>query len=109
MALFLVTGGCGFIGSHLCDALVRSGARVRVLDDLSTGSLHNVPEEVEVIVGDVADPNDVARVMSGVDGCFHLAAVASVERSSSHWLTTHRTNVTGAVAVFDAARQCAPR
>ena len=105
MAKYLVTGGCGFIGSHLCDALIRQGASVRVLDDLSTGSLGNVPPRVEVIRGDVADAEVVEVAMRGVDGCFHLAAVASVERSKQDWVGTHRTNLTGAVTVLNAARQ----
>src|SRR5690348_15614494 len=105
MPIYLVTGGCGFIGSHLCEALIAAGARVRVLDDLSTGSRHNLPDEVEFRLGDVAEPSHVAAAMTGVDGCFHLAAVASVERSTTDWLGTHRTNLTGAIAVFDVARQ----
>jgi UDP-glucose 4-epimerase len=109
MATYLVTGGCGFIGSHLCEALLAEGSFVRVLDNLSTGSLSNVPGEVEVLRGDVADPGAVAAAMAGVDGCFHLAAVASVEQSKRDWLGTHRTNVTGAVTVFDAARQVEKR
>jgi len=103
MALYLVTGGCGFIGSHLVDELIRRGHLVRILDDLSTGQLSNVPIGTEVIRGDVADPETVAKVMQGTDGCFHLAAIASVERGNLDWLGTHRTNLTGAIAVFDAA------
>ena len=109
MTMYLVTGGCGFIGSHLCDALIRDGASVRVLDNLSTGSLDNIPADVELVRGDVADPAAVMAAMSGVDGCFHLAAVASVERSRQDWLGAHRTNVSGAVAVFDAARHAGRR
>jgi UDP-glucose 4-epimerase len=105
MSTYLVTGGCGFIGSHLCDALIRHGATVRVLDNLSSGLFDNVSAQAEVLLGDVADPEAVDRAMSGVDGCFHLAAVASVERSRQDWLGTHRTNLTGAVTVLDAARQ----
>ena len=105
MAMYLVTGGCGFIGSHLCDALIRDAAEVRVLDNLSSGSRDNLPAGVEMVEGDVADPAAVRAAMRGVDGCFHLAAVASVERSRHDWLGTHRTNMTGAVTVFDAARQ----
>jgi UDP-glucose 4-epimerase len=106
MAFWLVTGGCGFIGSHLTDALLARGDKVRVLDDLSTGRRSNLPQEVEVMVGDVADAETVARAMSGVDGCFHLAAVASVQRGNEDWLGTHRVNLTGTIAVFDAARTC---
>jgi UDP-glucose 4-epimerase len=103
MALYLVTGGCGFIGSHLVDELIRRGHLVRILDDLSTGQLSNVPIGTEVIRGHVADPETVATAMQGADGCFHLAAIASVERGNLDWLGTHRTNLTGAIAVFDAA------
>jgi len=105
MGRFLVTGGCGFIGSHLCARLERIGHRVRVLDDLSTGRIDNISDTTELIIGDVADPQCVARAMADVDGCFHLAAVASVQRSVEDWLGTHRTNLTGAIAVFDAARR----
>jgi len=100
---WLVTGGAGFIGSHLCEALLASGD-VRVLDDLSTGKRENLPPGVQLIVGDVADPTVVREAMEGVSGCFHLAAIPSVERGVTDWLGTHRANLTGAIAVFDAAR-----
>jgi len=106
MAFWLVTGGCGFIGSHLVDTLLARGDKVRVLDDLSTGRRSNLPNGVEVVVGDVADAKTVAQAMAGVDGCFHLAAVASVQRGNEDWLGTHRVNLTGTIAVFDAARTC---
>ena len=105
MAHYLVTGGCGFIGSHLCDALLTAGHRVRILDDLSTGKLANKPEAAELLEGDVADPALAARALTDTDGCFHLAAVASVERANRDWLGTHRSNLTGAIAIFDAARR----
>jgi UDP-glucose 4-epimerase len=106
---YLVTGGCGFIGSHLCAALVGRGDHVRVLDDLSTGHRHNLPPDTELVVGDVADPALVRTAMHGVQGCFHLAAVASVERGVREWFATHRVNLSGSIAVFDAARQAGPR
>lgn len=105
MAHYLVTGGCGFIGSHLCDALLATGDRVRILDDLSTGKLVNKPAAAELVEGDVADPACVARALAGTDGCFHLAAIASVERGNRDWLGTHRSNLTGAITIFDAARR----
>ena len=108
MALYLVTGGCGFIGSHLVDALLARGDRVRVLDDLSTGKRENLDPRAELTVGEVADKQLVGGALSGADGCFHLAAVASVERGNKDWLGTHRTNLTGAVTVFDAARTANP-
>lgn len=105
MATYLVTGGCGFIGSHLADALTAAGHGVRILDDLSTGKASNAPHAADIIVDDVADPTAVAAAMRGVDGCFHLAAVASVQRSNEHWISTHRTNLTGTITVFNAARR----
>jgi UDP-glucose 4-epimerase len=105
MGIYLVTGGCGFIGSHLADALIGDGHSVRILDDLSTGRIENKPGAAELFEGDVADANAVAKAMRGVDGCFHLAAVASVERSTLEWRATHRTNLTGSITVFDAARR----
>jgi len=104
MTAWLVTGGAGFIGSHLCEALLRRGAVVRVLDDLSSGKRENLPSDIELIEGDVADEAVVRSAMDGVAGCFHLAAIASVERGVSDWLHTHRANLTGAITVFDAGR-----
>lgn len=103
---FLITGGCGFIGSHLCDALVEQGHTLRVLDNLSTGKIDHLPETVELIVGDVADPAIVKGAMQDMDGCFHLAAIASVEKSMTEWVATHRINQQGTVNVLDAARFC---
>ena len=104
MAGYLVTGGCGFIGSHLCERLMAAGHRLRVLDDLSTGKRENLPAGADLWVGSVADAALVRDAMAGLDGCFHLAAIASVQRSVEDWLGTHATNLTGAIAVFDAAR-----
>ncbi|MEG3638269.1 NAD-dependent epimerase/dehydratase family protein [Magnetococcus sp. PR-3] len=104
MATYLITGGCGFIGSHLADALLARGDNVRILDDLSTGKRDNVQTACEVSIGDVADTDTVKQAMQGVDGCFHLAAVASVARSNEDWVGTHRINQTGTVNVLDAAR-----
>jgi UDP-glucose 4-epimerase len=104
LANYLVTGGCGFIGSHLVESLVEDGHRVRVLDNLSTGKRENLPSDIELVVGDVADENLVSFCMIDMDGCFHLAAVASVQRSVEYWLDAHRTNLTGAIAVLDASR-----
>lgn len=104
MAQFLVTGGCGFIGSHLVDQLLRQGHRVRVLDNLSTGRTHNLAPEAELMVGDVADPALTTLAMAGVSGCFHMAAIAGVDAGHEDWLGTHRTNLGGAIAVFEAAR-----
>jgi UDP-glucose 4-epimerase len=105
---FLVTGGCGFIGAQLTAALVARGEVVRVLDDLSNGSMAVLPSGVELIQGDIADPVVVRRAMQGVAGCFHLAGFASVPQSQRQWLNAHRTNLTGAVNVLDASHRERP-
>jgi UDP-glucose 4-epimerase len=105
MSSLLITGGCGFIGSHLVEALVRGKHRVRVLDDLSTGRRENLPPATEILVGDVADPDAVRAALRGMDGCFHLAAVSSVDRSREEWVRTHTTNLTGTINVFDQAQR----
>ncbi len=104
MSKYLVTGGCGFIGSHLADALLKSGHDVVVLDDLSTGYRENLDPRAELIVGDVCDAALVRDLMADVNGCFHLAAVASVELSNKAWKRTHEINLSAAINVFDAAR-----
>lgn len=106
--LYLVTGGCGFIGSHLVEALTVRGDTVRVLDDLSRGRREYLPRGVEFIEADVADPVAVKRAIQDVDGCFHLAAVPSVIECQSRWLEAHRTNLTGTINIFDAARRAQP-
>ncbi len=102
MARFLVTGGCGFIGSHLVDELTDRGHSVRVLDNLSTGKLSNLCRGVDFIEGDIGDNEKVAECVSGVDGVFHLAAISSVALTTTEWLKSHRVNLTGAINVFDA-------
>ncbi len=102
--MYLVTGGAGFIGSHVCDALLARGARVRVLDDLSTGRRENVPAGAELLVGDAADPAVVRDATAGISGCFHLAAIASVARGVEDWLGTHRANLTATITILDALR-----
>ncbi|HZH45035.1 MAG TPA: NAD-dependent epimerase/dehydratase family protein, partial [Roseococcus sp.] len=89
MAKVLVTGGCGFIGSHLCAALAAAGHDVRILDDLSTGSLVNCAPGTDLVVGCVTDSAVVERAMERVDACFHLAAIASVQRGTEAWGATH--------------------
>ena len=105
MATWLVTGGCGFIGSHLVEALLRRGDRVRVLDNLSSGKRDNIPAEAELWLEDVADERAVVAALEGVAGCYHLAAVASVPRCTEDWLGSHRTNLTGTITVFEKARR----
>jgi UDP-glucose 4-epimerase len=106
VALYVVTGAAGFIGSHLVDALLAAGHTVRGLDDLSTGRQENVDPRCPVLRADVADQAAVRRLMQGANGCFHLAAQASVTLTNEDWLGTHRTNQTGTITVLDTARTC---
>jgi len=101
---YLVTGGCGFIGSHLVDRLLARGAAVRVLDDLSTGDRANVRGPAEIVVGDVRDRTTLEAALADVDGVFHLAAVSAVERCRSDWPGSHAVNVASTVGLFDLAR-----
>ena len=101
---FLVTGGCGFIGSHLVDSLLADGHQVVVLDDLSSGDPRRLDPRTRLVVGDAADPAAIARAFGDVDGCFHLAAIASIARSNEDWLGTHRANQTATICVLSAAR-----
>jgi UDP-glucose 4-epimerase len=109
MSRYLVTGGAGFIGSQLADALLAAGHAVRILDDLSSGRRQNVPPVAELVVGSVTDAALVHRLIDDCDGCFHLAAIASVARCNEDWLGAHRVNLGGTLAVFDAARATASR
>ncbi len=100
----LVTGGCGFIGSHVVDALLARGDRVTVLDDLSSGTRANLAPQAQLMVGDVADEATVTPLVAAADAVVHLAAIASVPLCTQHWLHAHRTNLTGTVTVLYAAR-----
>src|SRR3989449_357588 len=109
--LFLVTGGAGFIGSHLVERLLADGARVRVLDNFSTGTRVNLPfaraagRRLEVIRGDLRNRAVVARAARGVRVIFHQAAMRSVPRSVKDPLGANENNVTGTLNVLEAARR----
>ncbi len=105
MAKYLVTGGCGFIGSHLAYSLVEDGHDVVILDNLSTGHIENAPSRARVIIEDATNYSAVEEAMRDIDGCFHLAAVASVEKSRLEWTKTHSVNITATVNIFQAASQ----
>jgi UDP-glucose 4-epimerase len=106
--LCLVTGGAGFIGSHLVDELVLRGRPVRVLDDLSTGLRDNLAHHggrIELVEGSIAEPDAVARAVQGVGTLFHLGALASVARSVETPLVSHAACATGTLIVLDGARR----
>lgn len=103
----LVTGGAGFIGSHLVDRLLADGAEVRVLDDFATGhprNLAHVEGEFEMVDGDLRHPDAVARAVNGIDLVYHQAALASVPRSIADPQSTFAVNVTGTLNLLVAAR-----
>ena len=109
MALHLVTGGAGFIGSNLVKALATAGERVRVVDDLSTGYWENLDDlrgstDVECITADIRDPEAMNRAAAGVDVIFHQAALGSVPRSIEAPVASDSVNTNGTVTVLDAAR-----
>ncbi|MHC6223752.1 NAD-dependent epimerase/dehydratase family protein [Pseudomonas sp. X10] len=106
-APILITGGAGFIGSHLSDALLEKGYAVRILDDLSTGKRSNLQLQhpnLELIEGDVADAALVARAAAGCRAVVHLAAVASVQASVEDPVKTHQSNFIGTLNVCEAMR-----
>lgn len=105
---YLVTGGAGFIGSHLVDALLLRGDKVVVLDDLSTGNRSNLEHsqtstELSLINGNILDGKLVDELMSQVDGCFHMAAAVGVQKILSDPIGSIKTNIQGTENVLDAA------
>jgi UDP-glucose 4-epimerase len=112
MSLCLVTGGAGFIGSHLVDGLLAAGHKVRVLDDFSTGdprNLEGVRKRIELIEGDIAQAEVVHRATQGVEIVFHQAALASVPRSVADPVGTNQVCVNGTLNVLLAARDAGAR
>ncbi|MCA0918753.1 NAD-dependent epimerase/dehydratase family protein [Pseudooceanicola nanhaiensis] len=109
-AHWLVTGGAGFIGGHLVRRLCAQGDRVTVVDDLSTGRRANLPQgrrapALDLVVGDIAEPEVLDRAMTGVAGVFHCAATVNVQDCIADWLGAHRANSTGTLHVFDTAQR----
>ena len=107
MAIFLVTGGAGFIGSHLVEELVKRGEQVRVLDNFSTGkreNLSDLQEKIELVEGDIRSYHIVREVVQGVDFVLHQGALPSVPRSINDPITTNEVNVGGTLNILDAAR-----
>jgi nucleoside-diphosphate-sugar epimerase len=104
VAKYVVTGGAGFIGSHMVDELLRRGETVRVADDFSTGRRENLRPGVEVVEGSIANPDVARKAVAGCDYVIHLAAIPSVPRSVADPLTSHRANVDGTFQMLLAAR-----
>jgi UDP-N-acetylglucosamine/UDP-N-acetyl-alpha-D-glucosaminouronate 4-epimerase len=106
MAHYLVTGGAGFIGSHLCEELNRRGERVRVVDSLITGNRANLAHvpNVEFIEGDLADFSVATRAVQGIDYVLHQAAIPSVPRSVEDPITSNRANIDASLNLLVAAR-----
>jgi len=110
--LVLVTGGAGFIGSHLVEALLGDGCRVRVVDNLATGRLSNLAHlegRFEWLEGNVADFEVCRRAAAGVDYVFHQAAIPSVPRSVKEPLSSHESGPTATINMLEAARQAGAR
>ncbi|HRW37379.1 MAG: NAD-dependent epimerase/dehydratase family protein [Acidimicrobiales bacterium] len=107
--LTLVTGGAGFIGSNLADALIAEGHEVRILDDLSTGFAENLPAASTFFEGDLCDAELVAEAVEGVEVVFHQGARGSVPKSIETPLLTDRSNVLGTLTVLDAAHRAGVR
>ncbi len=107
MALYLVTGGAGFIGSHIVEMLVNRGAQVRVLDNFSTGKRINLEHlsGLDFVEGDIRDPELVRAATRDVDYVIHQAALVSVTQSVAEPRTCHAVNVTGTLNVLEAARE----
>lgn len=99
---YLVTGGAGFIGSHICDTLILAGHTVSVLDDLSTGKRENLSAQAHFVQGDCADAQVVGPLVAQADGVFHLAAVASVQKSLQDWAVCSRTNQLASIVLLEA-------
>lgn len=108
MSRYLVTGGAGFIGSHIVDALVQAGQTVRVVDNLSTGHRENLvqhsPGVVEFVEADLAESGVAAEAVAGIEHVLHIAAIPSVPRSVEDPITTHRANVDATLLLLEAAR-----
>ncbi|HET6146780.1 MAG TPA: SDR family oxidoreductase [Polyangia bacterium] len=112
MALYLVTGGAGFIGSSIARALVKRGDQVRIIDNFSSGRRENFADfarEVELIEADILDPTALRRALQGVEVVYHEAAIPSVPKSMAEPIENHEANASGTLRVLHAAREAGVR
>src|SRR5215471_16982769 len=111
MSSYLVTGGAGFIGSHLAEELLRRGHRVRIADNFVTGRRHNIEHlgDAEVFEGDLADTAFAERAVESMDYVLHQAAIPSVPRSVEDPWTSNRSNIDATLSVLLAARKAGVR
>src|SRR5512136_2735595 len=112
MSHFLVTGGAGFIGSNIVEALVKRNEKVRVLDNFSTGKRENltsVLDKIELVEGDIRSYQTVREAVNGVDFVLHQAALPSVPRSIKDPMTTNEVNVAGTLNILNAAKDSSVR
>ncbi len=110
--MHLVTGGAGFIGSHLVEALLKEGKRVRVVDNFSSGRVENLRpflKDIELLTGDVSDESAARAAAKGVEVVFHQAALPSVPRSIQQPVASHQANATGTLQMLQAATQAGVR
>ncbi len=108
MKNFLITGGAGFVGSHLAEELIKKGNLVTILDDLNTGKMSNlekIKDKIKFVQGDIRDKNTLKEIMKGKDGVFHQAARASVQESFEKPEEYHDVNVNGTENIFAQAKE----
>jgi nucleoside-diphosphate-sugar epimerase len=105
----MVTGGAGFIGSHLVEALLSRGFRVRIIDNLSTGKCERIHRDAEFVTADIAQPESLKQLFDGIDCVFHTAALPRVPLSIENPLETHMANVVGTINVLIASRDAGVR
>lgn len=103
MSSYLITGGAGFIGSHLANRLIEEGHSVTILDCSDVAKIENVNRHAKIIKGSITDPDALNRAFENIDICYHLAAVPSVQKSIDDWHESHQINLGGTVAIFEIA------
>ena len=104
MLKYLVTGGCGFIGSHVTDRLLEEGHHVRILDNLVNSSTQYLQPQTEFVNGSITDKEILKKSLEGIDGIFHLAALVSVTDSVAHWHDNHQVNCAGTLRLLELAQ-----